>query len=301
MTGTVSTTPVDAATAQKLQSLREFRLQKFGTHVLKVSELAIDPQTPLESVGQELITRANAWAQVAGNDELADAQALQYNADLSARVQAALAHLDLTDASVYQDELGTWIALKNGDQVAVSRTGLVSGYSSQSHADGSMTWQRLNPDGTRTLGYRYTDPATGGNGVLLIRQDAQGNETERQAIGFDTAGRLESLEQTAGSDTQRLTFDPSAVLGPAPDSGTATLQNAINDYGGALLDALSLVRAIQTGQPLPVMASGLRLINDISQINKTPMARTATCTGWAMAWTGSLRKAEKTSWPSVPG
>ncbi len=37
-----------------------------------------------------------------------------------------------------------------------------------------------------------------------------------------------------------------------------------------MLDALTLVKAIQSGEPLPVVASGLRVANDLSNLNGTP-------------------------------
>jgi len=46
-------------------------------------------------------------------------------------------------------------------------------------------------------------------------------------------------------------------------SGLQTLLDGISTSGPTLIDALSLVRAIQTGEPLPVVASGLRLANSL--------------------------------------
>lgn len=65
-------------------------------------------------------------------------------------------------------------------------------------------------------------------------------------------------------------------------ANNSALQNLINgfsnneivqgvaNYGPSIIDALSLVKAIQSGEPLPIVASGLRLANDISIINKNP-------------------------------
>ncbi|MHB8758697.1 MAG: alpha/beta hydrolase family protein, partial [Thiobacillus sp.] len=44
-----------------------------------------------------------------------------------------------------------------------------------------------------------------------------------------------------------------------PENGAQTLYNAIATYGPTLLDSLSLIKAIQSGEPLPIVASGLRL------------------------------------------
>lgn len=50
-------------------------------------------------------------------------------------------------------------------------------------------------------------------------------------------------------------------------SAADALANAINTYGPTLTDTLSLIRAIQSGEPLPIVASGIRLANDISKLN----------------------------------
>jgi len=63
--------------------------------------------------------------------------------------------------------------------------------------------------------------------------------------------------------TRTTTFD-GIVTSVVSETGAGTLQKAIGQYGGTLIDALSLLKAIQTGEPLPVLASGLRLANDIS-------------------------------------
>ena len=52
-----------------------------------------------------------------------------------------------------------------------------------------------------------------------------------------------------------------------PENGAQTLYNAIATYGPSIIDALSLIKAIQSGEPLPVLASGLRLANDLTILN----------------------------------
>ncbi len=56
-------------------------------------------------------------------------------------------------------------------------------------------------------------------------------------------------------------------------SGMQTLANTLVDVGNAvisyappLIDAMSFLKAIQTGQPLPVVASGLRIANDLTSM-----------------------------------
>ncbi|MBD3810941.1 MAG: cadherin-like domain-containing protein, partial [Betaproteobacteria bacterium] len=50
---------------------------------------------------------------------------------------------------------------------------------------------------------------------------------------------------------------------PMEISGSDTLINSIGTAAPSILDALSLIKAIQSGQPLPILASGLRLTNDL--------------------------------------
>lgn len=47
-------------------------------------------------------------------------------------------------------------------------------------------------------------------------------------------------------------------------TGAQTLAKAIATAAPTLIDALSLLKAIQTGQPLPILASGLRVANDLT-------------------------------------
>jgi len=60
------------------------------------------------------------------------------------------------------------------------------------------------------------------------------------------------------------------AFNPMQPTGAQTLANAINQYGGTLIDALSIIKAIQSGDPLPIAVSGLRLANDINNLNSPP-------------------------------
>lgn len=62
------------------------------------------------------------------------------------------------------------------------------------------------------------------------------------------------------------------------DTGFQTLLNSVATYGPSIIDALSLIKAIQSGDPLPVLVSGLRLANDLtgtSNLNLSGAANTA--------------------------
>jgi hypothetical protein len=53
------------------------------------------------------------------------------------------------------------------------------------------------------------------------------------------------------------------------DINNSDIGKAVNTYGPMIIDALSLVKAIQTGEPLPIVASGLRLANDLTNHSNT--------------------------------
>ncbi|MDD4950697.1 S-layer family protein [Sulfuricurvum sp.] len=76
--------------------------------------------------------------------------------------------------------------------------------------------------------------------------------------------------------------DPNTVLGLNIDfqqkisniiapitSGVSNLIDGVSTYGPSMIDALSLIKAIQSGQPLPEVASGLRVANDISKMTSS--------------------------------
>ncbi|TAN82305.1 MAG: DUF2974 domain-containing protein, partial [Gallionella sp.] len=74
-----------------------------------------------------------------------------------------------------------------------------------------------------------------------------------------------SRKNSDGSQTEQLIkFDA------AHPTGAQTLANAVTAYGPTLIDALSLIKAIQSGNPLPVTASGLRLANTLTSTNGVP-------------------------------
>ncbi|MBV1786782.1 cadherin-like domain-containing protein [Marinobacterium sp. D7] len=72
-------------------------------------------------------------------------------------------------------------------------------------------------------------------------------------IGSDSNSEA-TLEQSAYAIEQYEQDHPSVYK---------EVTDAIDHYGPAILDALSLVKAIQSGEPLPITVSGLRLTNDL--------------------------------------
>lgn len=262
--GITTLIPADAAAAQKLNEQRTFRLQKFGTNILRISDLNINTFDPVGSVANQMISQANAWTLVAGESEQAIAEAAQYNQALLDQVKAQLDGKDLADALIYKDEFGVWIEFSDGNNVAIDRTGQISAFSKQTYSDNSISWDRLNPDGTRTVGYSYD----AGQGMVVVNLDALGNEISRVQISYDSAGNVIAWEGTAADGTtSNYQIDPDASNGPLPESGAQTLLNGIATYGPSIIDALSLINAIKSGEPLPVLVSGLRLANDLSTLN----------------------------------
>jgi len=81
--------------------------------------------------------------------------------------------------------------------------------------------------------------------------------------GYTAWNFAEGQSLDSGADVSDLytAFDP---MRP---TASHTLYSAVSQYTGALIDALSLVRAIQSGNPLPVVVSGLRLANAIDRLD----------------------------------
>ncbi|HNL98929.1 MAG TPA: hypothetical protein PKL61_17480, partial [Accumulibacter sp.] len=117
-------------------------------------------------------------------------------------------------------------------------------------------------DGSSTEIIEYTDGRT-----LRTNLDENGTVTSRASIQTyeEDGSRLETVRYADGRVVKlRYDGDGRLLSQQEIETGGRTLQAAIGQYGGTLLDSLSLVKAIQSGQPLPVVASGLRLANDLS-------------------------------------
>ncbi len=80
----------------------------------------------------------------------------------------------------------------------------------------------------------------------------------------------ETLTLFDGSIHTRTTDINGNITDVVQESGVQTLLDGITTYGPSVIDALSLMRAIQTGEPLPIVASGLRLANDVADLTDTP-------------------------------
>lgn len=133
------------------------------------------------------------------------------------------------------------------------------------YTDGTSSGSVKNADGS---GYRYSND--GSDNVQVDQFDKTGKITETDWSKADGSYGSNVLN-TDGTITSTVTgLDGVTTTTIAENNGFQTLMNGIATYTPTLIDALSLVKAIQSGEPLPIVASGLRLANDISMINGSP-------------------------------
>ncbi|MES2880043.1 MAG: hypothetical protein V4713_16650, partial [Pseudomonadota bacterium] len=106
----------------------------------------------------------------------------------------------------------------------------------------------------------------GGNLLTTVRTPA--SEVISKTLTeyfYDDNGvsRIETV--TTPSGTVRNAFDTDGILASSNPvvNGTSNLAQNL----GNLTDFLSLIKAIQTGQPLPILASGLRVANDLTNLS----------------------------------
>ncbi|OHD90882.1 hypothetical protein [Sulfuricurvum sp. RIFCSPLOWO2_12_FULL_43_24] len=138
------------------------------------------------------------------------------------------------------------------------------------YTNGSSSGKVINADKS---GYSYTND--GSDNVQVNNFDSTGKITEidwSKADGsygsnvLNTDGTLTSTVTTADGTTTTTTSEPNALQNLINGFNTAT--DAITTYGPSIIDALSLIKAIQSGEPLPIVTSGLRLANDIDKWDK---------------------------------
>ncbi len=126
---------------------------------------------------------------------------------------------------------GTYISTsyQNGNQYA-SYKDSDGGVTALAYDKASNSWLLRNPDGT---------------GSLQVGTDSPVAISQGDTIGWTDSGTP-------------------VVIKKISTSGSETLFNAIDKYGGTVIDALTLIKSIQSGDPLPVTVSGLRLANDFT-------------------------------------
>ncbi|MFZ5511915.1 MAG: Ig-like domain-containing protein [Pseudomonadota bacterium] len=120
-------------------------------------------------------------------------------------------------------------------------------------------------DGSASETVRYSDGRT-----IRTNTDQNGTVTSRASIQYFEEDNS-SIETVTYADGRivKLTYDGEGTLlrQEAVESGGQTLLRTISAAAPTLIDALSLVKAIQSGEPLPILASGLRLANDLSTVS----------------------------------
>jgi hypothetical protein len=148
--------------------------------------------------------------------------------------------------------------IQYNDQIGQARTWLTE----------YRNWQTVTSQLTARYGQVWTDYDPQYDSIGWIR-DANGNFVAQFQIVEENG---QKLMKVLGEGGQTVNLSEGTISGIGSlfhsiASGVTTLINGINTYGPTVIDALSLIRAIQTGQPLPIVASGLRLATDFSSVS----------------------------------
>ncbi|MHB1098190.1 MAG: beta strand repeat-containing protein [Burkholderiales bacterium] len=247
----------DPATTQFLNQERQFRLQHFGNNVLNISSLA-DPNTintgDLSGLANTLLQQAGAYQLLAGGDPVVIGEVFQYNSQLQTQLGGLLQGHDLSNAIEYQDSNGIWhYSFDDGYEVRLDpHSGQFATTTNQMLADGTQQWTQTNFDNSHTT-VSISPPANDGSITTEYDSfDSNGQLTQETVRITDSNGNPIEITQTdASGNTQELY-----------NSGTNGAQSLTQSLT-SVADALTLLKAIQTGQPLPITVSGLRLASDI--------------------------------------
>jgi len=73
-------------------------------------------------------------------------------------------------------------------------------------------------------------------------------------------------EQLSNAETSEEVANIIEINDPTQPSGFKTLVKGIETYSPAIIDALSIVQAVQNGQPLPAFSSTLKLANNLNKL-----------------------------------
>lgn len=112
--------------------------------------------------------------------------------------------------------------------------------------------------------FKQTLAANGIETPTLQDMTRQGQELGDGANPHDTTIR-DALAEVKGQAVTGTDYYGNPTLISQSESTLQTISNGV----GSLIDALSLIKAIQTGQPLPIVASGLRLAADLDYLDGT--------------------------------
>ena len=124
--------------------------------------------------------------------------------------------------------------------------------------DGAAVSAGLNEQFKQTLAANGIDAPT------LQDMTRQGQELGDSANAHDTTMR-DALTEVKRQAVTGTDYYGNPTLISQSESTLQTIGNGV----GSLIDALSLIKAIQTGQPLPIVTSGLRLAADLDYLDGT--------------------------------
>ncbi|MDR0775586.1 MAG: putative Ig domain-containing protein [Azonexus sp.] len=171
----------------------------------------------------------------------------------------------------------TLASIDAGIQNIATSSGSV--FTSKMNADGSLTTTEREVDSGKLMSTTNLQTGQDANGnIVLIRTtllpngdrtvellNSNGQVLQRNETVTSPDGTTVETIRYADGRTIKLTYDNDGkLLGEEHIKSTGQIleQSAVT-----LLDALKLINAIQSGEPLPVVTSGLRLLNDLSNLN----------------------------------
>ena len=171
----------------------------------------------------------------------------------------------------------TSISYSNGSQIA-SYQDNNGGVTTLAYDKTSDSYVMRNPDGTGSL-------QVGNGSPVVIGLD--------ETIGWRDDGTPVVLNKADAGLATLQGNDPFALsqmdTADAPPSGAQTLFDALSSASNSaatLIDALSALKAIQTGEPLPILTSGLKFASDV--MPRVDADGNLIASGWNVAGAASV-------------
>jgi Ca2+-binding RTX toxin-like protein len=210
------------------------------------------------------------------------------NTELFTQVRQAvlneLVGLNLAGASVYGNVGGLYVVLlASGEQVRVNTAGQVASTRINQFDDGTSITTNKSFDGSVVTN---TTNTSGANEIRSF--DADGRFFRREVVTpsvdgsqldvYNAAGVLQSTTSTTGSDSAGWTVrtfnadgsNLKVVKRPDGSESVTRIPSYTETFASALQDTTSLISAIKSRQPLPAVASGIRLLNTLDRTQAIP-------------------------------
>lgn len=111
-----------------------------------------------------------------------------------------------------------------------------------------------------------SDAAPINRDTLIAQLNAEGVTPQTLANTDSLIARAQVEDPSVGPAELAQARDIAGAIA-LNDATRPTALQTLNDAGAATIDALSLLKAIQIGAPLPIVASGLRLMNDLGRLD----------------------------------